>query len=291
MIKCAIHIFFSIIPMDREVVQILKAVKMNTFWFVLAVQVTDALMPPTMTQISDPKIAFAYLRPACVLLTKEPTVTNVETLGNQLKEINDATLQQLQEYVLFPLRFVLKVPGPKKEILVQTVAETLSYVLESTCIQSWETLHDLFSELSLCLCSPADPGKPSDTSEELKMAVLRCLDALVHAAYGDIVFRLFDPPMLPGLGAAISLLLALSEKAKSRDIQAAALKCLQALTLQCDCTQEHIQPSSQERFSVGSTMASFLPGITMAVTRIISGDMRQGHTVTVRAIKVNNHIS
>ncbi|XP_003963042.2 TELO2-interacting protein 1 homolog [Takifugu rubripes] len=243
-------------------------------------------MPSPMAQITDPKIAFAYLRPACVLLTKEPTVTNVETLSNQLKEINDATLQQLQNYVLFPLRFVLKVPGPKKEILVQTVAETISYVLENTCIQSWETLHDLFSELSLCLCSPADPGKPAETSEELKIAVLRCLDALFHAAYGDIVFRLFEPAMLPGLGAAISLLLALGEKANSRDIQAAALKCLQALTLQCDCTQEHVQPCAEERFSVGRTMASFLPGITMAVTRIITGDMKQGHTVTVRAIKV-----
>lgn len=243
-------------------------------------------MPPTMAQITDPKIAFAYLRPACVLLTKEPTVTNVETLSNQLKEISDATLQQLQEYVLFPLRFVLKLPGRKKESLVQTVAETISYVLENTCVQSWETLHDLFSELSLCLCSPADPGKPADTSEELKMAVLGCLDALFHAAYGDIVFRLFEPPMLPGLGAAISLLLALAEKANSREIQAAALKCLQVFALQCDCTQEHLQPSSEERFSVGRTMASFLPGITMAVTRIITGDMRQGHSVTVRAIKV-----
>lgn len=239
-----------------------------------------------MAQITDPKIAFAYLRPACVLLTKEPTVTNVETLSNQLKEINDAALQQLQDYVLFPLRFVLKVPGQKKDILVQTVAETISYVLENTCVQSWETLHDLFSELSLCLCSPADPGKPADVSEELKMAVLRCLDALFHAAYGDIVFKLFEATLLPGLGAAISLFLALGEKVNSRDIQAAALKCLQAMTLQCDCTQEHLQPSSEQRFSVGRTMASFLPGITMAVTRIITGDMRQGHTVTVRAIKV-----
>ncbi|XP_023130877.2 TELO2-interacting protein 1 homolog isoform X1 [Amphiprion ocellaris] len=239
-----------------------------------------------MSQISDPKIAFAYLRPACVLLTREPTVTNVETLSSQLKEVSDATLQQLQEYVLFPLRFVLKVPGPRKDKLVQAVAEAMSHVLENTCVQSWETLHDLFSELCLCLCSPTDPGKPADVSEELKSAVLRCLDALIHAAYGDIVFRLFEPIMLPGLGAAISLLLALGEKEQSRDIQAKALKCLQALTLQCDCTQEHVVPSSEEQCSVGSTMASFLPGITTASARIITGDLRQGHAVTVRAIKV-----
>ncbi|KAM9350375.1 TELO2-interacting protein 1 homolog [Symphorus nematophorus] len=243
-------------------------------------------MPPTMAQISDPKIAFAYLRPACVLLTKEPTVTNVETLSGQLKEVNDATLQQLQEYVLFPLRFVLKVPGPKKEKLVQAVAEAMSHVLENTCVQSWETLHGLLSELCLCLCSPTDPGKPADTSEELQSAVLRCLDALLHAAYGDIVLKLYEPVMLPGLGAAVSLLLALGEKSRSREIQAAALKCLQTLTLQCDCTQEHVVPSSEDRCAVGSTMASFLPGITTATARVITGDLRQGHAVTVRAIKV-----
>ncbi|XP_031724708.1 TELO2-interacting protein 1 homolog isoform X1 [Anarrhichthys ocellatus] len=243
-------------------------------------------MPSIMAQISDPKIAFAYLRPACVLLTRAPTVTNVETLSGQLKEVDDATLQQLQEYVLFPLRFVLKVPGPKNEKLVQTVAEAMSHVLEDTCVQSWETLRDLLSELCLCLCSPTNPGKPADTSEELKSAVLRCLHALLHAAYGDIVFKLFEPVMLPGLGAAISLLLALAEKEKSRDVQAAALKCLQALTLQCDCTQEHVVPSSEERCTIGGTMASFLPGITVAVARIITGDLRQGHAVIIMAIKV-----
>lgn len=245
-----------------------------------------AAMPPAMAQISDPKIAFAYLRPACVLLTREPTAANVGTLSGQLKEVNDAALQQLQDYVLFPLRFVLKTPGPKKEKLVQAVAEALSHVLENTCVQSWETLQGLLSELCLCLCCHNDPGKPADTSEELKMAVLRCLDALLHAAYDDIVLKLFESSMMPGLGAAVSLLLALAEKEKSRDVQAAALKCLQALSLQCDCSRDHVVPSSKETFAVGGTMASFLPGITMAVTRVITGDLRQGHAVTVSAIKV-----
>ncbi|XP_061528376.1 TELO2-interacting protein 1 homolog [Phycodurus eques] len=243
-------------------------------------------MPPNMTLISDPKIAFAYLRPACVLLTREPTFNNVKTLSAQLKEVDDATLQQLQEYVLFPLRFVLKVPGPKKDKLVQAVVEAMNRVLENTCVQSWQTLHELFSELCLCLCSPDNPGKPADTSEELKLAALGCLDALLHAAYGDIVFKFFEATMLPELGAAVSLLLTLAEKEKSRHVQIAALKFLQALTLQCDCSEDHVVHTLEEREAVGKPMASFLPGITMAVARIITGDVRQGHGVTVRAIKV-----
>lgn len=238
-----------------------------------------------MSQISDPKIAFAYLRPPCVLLTKKPSAANVETLSAQLKEVNDAALQQLQDYVLFPLRFVLKVPGPKKDKVVQAVADAMCYVLENTCVQSWDTLHDLFSELCLCLCCPTDPGKPADTSEELKSSVLKCLDALLHSAYGDIFFKLYEPVMLPGLGATVSLLLALAEKEKSRDVQAAALKCLLVLTQECDCSQEHICFTTERR-AIGRTVTSFLPGITTAVAKIITGDLRQGHAVTVRAMKV-----
>ncbi|KAK7884809.1 hypothetical protein WMY93_027932 [Mugilogobius chulae] len=242
-------------------------------------------MPPTMSQISDPKIAFAYLRPACVLLTKEPTLSNVETLSAQLKEVNDVSLQELQGYILFPFRFVLKVPGPKKENLVQEVANGICYILENTCVQSWDTLHDLFSELLLCLCSPTDPGKPVDTSEELKLSILKCLDGLIHAAYGDIVIKLYEPVMLPELGAAVSLLLALAEKEKSREIQSAALKVLMVLIQQYDCNQEHMNCAVNIR-TIGQTIASFLPGISTAVARIITGDIRQGHGVTVRAMKV-----
>ena len=248
-----------------------------------------------MTQIDNPKIAFAYLRPACVLLTREPTVANVETLGGQLRELDDATLQQLQEYVLFPLRFVLRLPAatPHRERLTQSVVEAMSHVLESTCVRSWDTLRELLSELCLCLASPRDPGRPAPgVSEELQGAVLRCLSALLHAAYGDVLPRLYEPATLPGLGAAVSLLLALGEGEQSREVQLGALGVLLTLGGQCDCGrgggEEHPALGEEERRAAGSAMASFLPGITVALTRLVAGDPRQGHAVTVRAIKVSH---
>ncbi|CAL8324810.1 unnamed protein product [Merluccius merluccius] len=245
-----------------------------------------------MTQINDPKIAFAYLRPACVLLTRESTMANVETLDGQLRELDDATLQQLQDYVLFPLRFVLKrsAGGERRERLVQATVEAMTHVLDTTCVRNWETLRDLLSELCLCLASPSDPGRPVvGTSEELKGAVLRCLSALLHAAYGDTLLRLYEPAMLPGLGAAVSLLLALGEHERSREVQLAALGLVQTLGGQCDCgrgEKEHVVLGELEQWAVGSAMASFLPGITVALTRVVTGDPRHGHAVTVRAIKV-----
>lgn len=237
-------------------------------------------------QIDDPKIAFAYLRPSCVLLTKEPTLCNIEALKGHLRGVSNGVLQLLQDYVLFPLRFVLKTPGAKREGVVQAVMDVITYVLEETCIQNWESLRDLFSELCLCLCSPNDPGKPAPSSEELKLAVLRCLDALMHSAYGDVVFRMYEPAMLPGLGAAVSLLLALAEQEKARGVQAAALKCLLSLFLQCDCERAHVEPNKEEGNMLGNTLASFLPGITRVLSHVISGDVRQGHVVTVKAMRV-----
>ncbi|KTF71620.1 hypothetical protein cypCar_00045736, partial [Cyprinus carpio] len=168
-------------------------------------------------------------------LTKEPTAANVEALSGHLRSVSDGALQQLQDYVLFPLRFVLKTPGSKREGLVQAVLEVMTYVLENTCVQSWDSLRDLFSELCLCLCSPKDPGKPATTSEELKLAVLRCLDALLHS---------------------------------------------------CNCKEEHVEPRQDERYLLGRTLATFLPAISRALSLIISGDVRQGHAVTVKAMRV-----
>ncbi|XP_026056024.1 TELO2-interacting protein 1 homolog isoform X2 [Carassius auratus] len=118
------------------------------------------------------------------------------------------------------------------------------------------------------------------------MAVLRCLDTLIHSAYGDIVFKLYEPSMLPGLGAAVSLLLALAEHEKARGVQTASLKCLLSLFQQCDCEEEHIELGRDERFKLGCTLATFLPGISRALSLVISGDVRQGHAVTVKAMKV-----
>ncbi|XP_062871338.1 TELO2-interacting protein 1 homolog [Trichomycterus rosablanca] len=237
-------------------------------------------------QIDDPKIAFAYLRPSCVLLTKEPTLSNIKALSSNLHDISDGALQLLQDYVLFPLRFVLKTPGTKRDGVVQAVMEAITYVLEKTCVQSWESLRDLFSELCLCVCSPTDPGKPALVSEELKLAVLRCVDALLHSAYGDVVFKLYEPAMLPGLGAAVSLFLALAEREKDRGVQGAALQCLLSLFLRCECDRTHVEPEEEERPVLGRTLASFLPGIIRSLSHVISGDVRQGHAVTVKAMRV-----
>lgn len=238
-----------------------------------------------MAVFDTPEEAFGVLRPVCVQLTKTQTVENVEHLQTQLQAISDTALQELQQYILFPLRFALKTPGPKKERLVQSVVECLTFVLSSTCVREQELLQELFSELSVCLYSPSSQ-KPAALSEELKLAVIQGLSTLMHSAYRDIILTFYEPSILPRLGFAVSLLLGLAEQEKSKQIKTAALQCLQVLLLQCEC-QDHPRPFDDlEQQQLGDLLASFLPGISTALTRVITGDFKQGHSIVVSSLKV-----
>ncbi|XP_051886998.1 TELO2-interacting protein 1 homolog isoform X2 [Pristis pectinata] len=239
-----------------------------------------------MAIFDTPKEAFSALRPICVKITKEQTVNNVRCLQAQLQNVGDAALQDLQEYILFPLRFALKTPGPKQDRFLQSVVECINFIISRTCVRSQQLLCELFSDLSLCLSSPSNHGKLARISEELKMAAVQGLDALLHSVYGDIVLSLYEPDMLPTQGFVISVLLTIAEHEKSRQLQIHALKCLLTLILQCDCSDMHCSFDNSDLIHVGDLFASFLPGITLGMTRIISGDVKQGYLVTTYAIRV-----
>ena len=58
--------------------------------------------------------AFSKLQPLCVRLAKEHTRDNVTAVMKEIEVIECTEVnQQLQEYVLFPLRLILKQPQQK----------------------------------------------------------------------------------------------------------------------------------------------------------------------------------
>ncbi|XP_010567668.1 PREDICTED: TELO2-interacting protein 1 homolog isoform X2 [Haliaeetus leucocephalus] len=238
-----------------------------------------------MAVFDTPQEAFGALRPACVQLTRAQTMENVARLQAHLAAVSASALQELQEYVLFPLRFALKVPGPKQERLVQSVVQCISSVLAATCVKKQDLLQELFSELCTCLSPPSSSSNPVPLSEELKLAVIQALHTLMHSAYGDVIWSLYQPSALPLLGFAVSLLLGLAEQEKAKQIKISALKCLQVLVLQCDC-QEHRHLDEDEAQQCGDLFASFLPGISITLSRVITGDIKQGHKSTVSAIRL-----
>ncbi|XP_042688395.1 TELO2-interacting protein 1 homolog [Centrocercus urophasianus] len=235
-----------------------------------------------MAVFDTPQEAFGALRPACVQLTKAQTVENVAQLEARLAAVGAGALQELQEYVLFPLRFALKVPGPKRERVVQRVLRCLRAVLLGTRVTDPRLLRELLSEL--CACLPAPHGAPAP-AEELQLAALQALLALMRSAQRDAVAALYRPSCLPLLGFAVSLLLGLAERERAKQIKLSALECLQVLLLQGEC-QEHRWLREEQAQRCGDLFASFLPGVSLALSRIIAGDVKQGHRITVSAIRL-----
>ncbi|XP_010134941.1 PREDICTED: TELO2-interacting protein 1 homolog, partial [Buceros rhinoceros silvestris] len=168
---------------------------------------------------------------------------------------------------------------------VLSVVQCMASVLAATCVKKQELLQELFSELCTCLSPPPRSGQAAPLSEEVKLAVIQALHTLMHSAYGGVFLSLYQPSTLPLLGFAVSLLLGLAEQERAKQIKISALECLQVLVLQCDC-QEHRHLEEDEAQQCGDLLASFLPGLSITLSRVITGDIKQGHKPTVAAIRL-----
>ncbi|KAM8996492.1 TELO2-interacting protein 1 homolog isoform 3-T3 [Ara ararauna] len=233
-----------------------------------------------MAVFDTPRDAFGALRPACVQLTRVQTAENVWRLAARLAAVSGPALQELQEYVLFPLRFALRAPGPRRERVVESAVRCITSVLAVTAVRRPELLQELLSELCACL----SPG-PAALAEDVKLAVTEALHTLLHSASGDVILSLYQPCTLPLLGYAVSLLLRLAERERAKQLKVSALNCLQVLVLQCDC-QEHRPLGDDEAQRCGDLFASFLPGISISLSRVVTGDIKQGHKPAVAAIRL-----
>ena len=246
----------------------------------------------------DPGESFRELRPVCIKLSREPTAQSIRDLDSKLRSVNPAHLSQLVEYVLFPLKLALQSPNATNEIqeLCVRCIETLfsrAYVYQSG------TFEEMFNYLCMLLSSrEGGPGQIADKPEELKLVVVSCLSCLIQSTSLVIKAAFFSPRCLPILGHSVSILLALSEKEKAKNLKLSALGCLSNLAC---CTGEDIvcrpksvgslgQNEDREALenavkdSVALTFASFIPGISISLCRVITGDTKQGHAVIMQAI-------
>ncbi|XP_073462640.1 TELO2-interacting protein 1 homolog [Aquarana catesbeiana] len=226
----------------------------------------------TMALKTGAHSAFESLRSYCVQLTMEQTVQNVQNLRKQISCTDVPALQDLLDYVLFPLRFSLKTPGPKKPGLVQVVLECISYLLTLTNVKTAVSLKEMFDEV--CSCLPPDLNQP--VPEELKLAVVLAMQSLLRSSGENVLPVLYKPSVLPEMGFAITLLLRLAELEKSREIRLEALNCLERLLF----------PEVKLNHSLGDLFASFLPGVCTVLARVICGDPKQGYRLTTAAVKL-----
>ncbi|WAR14791.1 TTI1-like protein [Mya arenaria] len=200
--------------------------------------------------------AFSRLKPYCVQLTREHTRENIAELFNALQAVDNVFLQDLQEYVIFPLRIILKQPKKCSQDLYLDLYTCMEYVLGHTRITRWDLFQDIFNTATTMLSCPTDQSKVAKLSEELKLAIIQTLRTLVKNSECSVVQQLYTLLCLPLLGHSVSLLLNIAEIERARNLRILAMELSQCM-----------------KADIGNMYASFLPGISKAIyvwMRIIS---------------------
>lgn len=239
----------------------------------------------------DPSESFRELRPVCIKLSREPTRENIKHLECKLQSMNPTHLTQLVEYVLFPLKLALQSTNATNELQEVAVGCIETLFTRAHVCQS-RTFEEMFNYFCMLLSSrEGGPGQIADIPEELKLAIVSCLSRLIQSATTVVEGAFFSPRCLPIVGHSVSILLALCEKEKSRNLKLSALGCLRNITF-CgensgvnegqDEDRETVESAIKD--SVAMIFSSFVPGISTSLCRVITGDTKQGHGVIVQAI-------
>jgi len=137
----------------------------------------------------------------------------------------------------------------------------------------------LFSTLC-CLISSAPVAANelltvAKVCDEIKLETVRCLCKLLPAASSVLIAHFYSAESVPLLGHAVTVLLGLARYESMRKLRVEALNCLVDIAF---CNR------SDMTGPCGDIFAAFLPGIVSSLTAIITGDPKQGHTVTCAAI-------
>ena len=242
----------------------------------------------------DPSESFRQLRPICIKLSKEPSSQNIKDLECKLQNVDATHLSQLVEYVLFPLKLALQSTNATNE-LQETAVGCMETLFTRACVSQLGTFEEIFSYLCMLLNSKDNGlGQVADIPEELKLAIVNCLSCLIQHTSLVVKGAFFSPRYLPVLGHSVSILLALAEKEKAKNLKLSALGCLVNLSF-CSETKsgEHLKQDEDRealenaiKDSLSLTFASFIPGISIALCRVITGDTKQGHAVVMQAVEL-----
>lgn len=148
-----------------------------------------------------------------------------------------------------------------------------------TCQASFDKLnlfHDLFSTLCCLISVPTSSSLDvAPVCEEVKLETVHCITAVCNAASLDLLRQFYQPHTVPLLGHAVTVLLGLARCESMRALRVAAIRCLIVIA-RTDC-----------KVTAGLTsdiFAAFLPGIVSSLAAVITGDPKQGHSVTCCAI-------
>eukprot|EP00092_Neocalanus_flemingeri_P022609 GFUD01024522.1.p1 GENE.GFUD01024522.1~~GFUD01024522.1.p1 ORF type:complete len:985 (+),score=312.04 GFUD01024522.1:63-3017(+) len=204
----------------------------------------------------DQEEQFRQFRPYCLVLTTQPSRECLAKLQHLCDQTSPAQLQDLQDYILFPMQIYLKTPTMPENYTL-AVLEFISSFYKKCQLQSFFFLKDI---LNSCLALMAPPKK---VSEDLQLSFCCCLEVLLHSSQPSVLTELLTESnnMKLPLSHTIFLCLTWAEEQPAPSVKCSALSLLKAL---CVSPRE-----DKQVFSLWVDMfVNLLPGITSKLVKV-----------------------
>ncbi|KAJ4443818.1 hypothetical protein ANN_05604 [Periplaneta americana] len=176
------------------------------------------------------------------------------------------------------LRFLKCHLSEEKRQLVDCMKD----VLQHTHFHDFKKLLEFYTLLFFQIYDQQRVDLVGDVPEELKLSVVECVTTLLKQASSDVIGELYNKKHVPKLGQGIYICVQLAQWEKLRQLRIAAIECIMTLA------QVHGDADRDDtvfRHQVGDVIMFFLPGIVSGMQRIATEDEKQGHQITLLAVR------
>ncbi|XP_055925887.1 TELO2-interacting protein 1 homolog [Argiope bruennichi] len=227
-------------------------------------------------------VTFSELKPLCDKVVKDAHIEDISELERIIKKIDQKSLAALQEYLLFPFRFILF--RKTSEAVTIKALNNLAFLFEKGSLKSWQTFCSYFQQIiQLVTIYEEKDNKIRDSSEEFNCSVCLCLMSIIKNSNEEIINEIYQDAFRLLLAQTFFVLIDLLKKERSKTLRKIILQTIGVLTFNHQYTP---LKSDKVKQSASKALGHFLPGLSIALSSIMCGDIKQGEGVFRTALNV-----
>ncbi|CAB3376131.1 Hypothetical predicted protein [Cloeon dipterum] len=229
----------------------------------------------------EEKVMFVKLSCACEQLLKSPTKVNAADLNRIIKSLHMSSLKEHQIRILLTLLKVISSEGISPDIILSAVSTLGEVLMKIPTVPDFLILRHLIQNLIQLLFDPQNSKLIFNIPEELHLCALNSMCLLLTNLTSSQKEQFYCPKAAPFLGVLVCLCLEEAGKQQFRKIKVSAIECLMA----CAQVLKNPPEDDDENTQAGDIFMNFVPGVVKGLKQVICADEKQGHEVTVVALR------
>ena len=236
----------------------------------------------------EAKAAFVKVKPLCIKVNQQKNSISVQQLCDVIKPLSSDVLQELHEYLLFPLRVIFLQKTNIKDDTIISAADCMRCVLLKSQVKEWKTFEDLCQILLLQISGNDNGQVYALGSEDRKVSILNSLLSLFETSLYNHQKLFYHFNHIPFIGHVVTICLSVVANDKHKQLRRIAISVIKSL---CFVPKDaNTFDDKISRVRIGNCIASFVPGILSALIKVVSGDANQGQAVKCKALETISEV-